>query len=106
MNCVFDEEFSPLKTAAEYNNLDLVEFLVANGADINQKFGEINLIYFLLMVRNVNNNKLYCYFSIMIRVFCCVNYLNSHRIFEGRRFSYHQVLVRERCKIVASRQFI
>ena len=36
VNCVFNGQ-SPLFKAAVSRNLDLVEFLVANGADVNQK---------------------------------------------------------------------
>ena len=36
MNCVVDNR-SPLFAAVENKNLDLVEFLVANGADVNQR---------------------------------------------------------------------
>ena len=39
MNCVVEYQ-SPLFKAVEKENLDLVELLVANGADVNQRVSQ------------------------------------------------------------------
>ena len=56
MNCVIDDE-SPLYNAVENRNLDLAEFLVANGADVNQRvpdLGRGTVLHRACWVRNAN----------------------------------------------------
>ena len=57
MNVEVDSSDTPLSVAVYTENLDLVEFLVANGADINQKVPrmfEVTVLRQACMVRNAN----------------------------------------------------
>ena len=55
MNVEVNGYHTPLSTAVESENLDLVEFLVANGADIHQEVSRMfegTVLHQACMVRN------------------------------------------------------
>ena len=57
MNVVVNGGHTQLSIAVETENLDLVEFLVANGADINQElpsFARGTVLHMACMVQNAN----------------------------------------------------
>ena len=57
MNVVDDNYGTSLSIAVETRNLDLVEFLFAHGADINQEvrcMGNGTVLHMACMVRNAN----------------------------------------------------
>ena len=57
MNVVVNGGHTQLSIAVETENLDLVEFLVANGADINQElpsFARGTVLHMACMVRHAN----------------------------------------------------
>ena len=58
MNVVVDDFDTPLSFAVETGNLDLVDFLVANGADVNNqevpRMRKGTVLHQACMVRNAN----------------------------------------------------
>ena len=76
MNCVFDYQ-SPLFKAVENKNLDLVEFLVLNGADVNLRVPRNEGGTVLHEACLVRNNMLFVCLIVSIFVFFFVSVLVS-----------------------------